>query len=1087
MRSKNKGYLKNFFRSCRLGLAKFFGNFNFASRTRGGKAFKITFLFFIYAASIVGIVFGLINLGKNNENTGLFGKTYNTSYKLNLSTSDEKTAESLTKEATEKFTNYLVYKNVSNNNISYSVKKNSSGSYDGYIYVSYTNVAPYYDDNFKNSDTDGYYDIDPNKYAIDNEASSGITAWYFNPSPGDKTKVENFFTYSYTGTDSAGKPIPQTSSQVFSSNDFDYSSASSDSRDSGENSDDLNNYGITLKLKKSSNEYLDSAGLNTFKSPSDSSNGTTASADTDLQWVVFRNIDQLVNKLNYAKWVVFNYKYMSLNPGKYSGGIQTKWNVYYDNLKSTDSDLVTWAEKAVGTVSTNSNITAITPQYLIVAYEKALGRSFSATNLTNLSNDGDSSLLTVVKNYVVGSVTKVNYRQWFPQITSKKGTISGTNVNSFSLQPYAYESSKYNTSSSSSDDSSSSSSSSTTTATTTQKSSTRSSLISIFKKLALPVEFYTATPSKVDSSTSFGYSSSPNISLSQELTSTGLTDSNNSIVGNSTSQYFGTNSWVSNPYIEKSLISKLSAYNSIFLASGVIILLIAIIVSVLYRIPGFMGAFSIIASFAFSISLLVIFKIDISIPSILALFIGLIISVASVSTTMERMRKLIEQKNSVFDSIQTGIKKSMLTIVDLHVALMVLGISIFFISKGENSSFGISLLLSSLLSVGSLFVFFLIPMFAYSSFRFSWNVKVNMFYFLNKKDKKIKLRFSPKKWWIIWAIVLFIIILGAILLSILGLNNSIYNGGSFFYITVLGNTDSLKVDINQVFNSIKNAIGNDWTLSMRNISEYPSAVVNSITSSGYYYVVIQGYSSTTHSLDAISNLLSSTIKKYYTDSSLQTAILNSINVNVVSNDLLSSLFSHSIYALLAGYGFISIYYAVRLNALSVIPVFIVSCISTMVSIAIIYIAQIEINLLIIYVLLSSGVLSNAFSCLYISVTKTRFVRRKVFEAKKIQMFVLNNMRSLLNVIYIALLSNVIIFALLAGLVSPITIWLLISLMIVNIISIPLGFFLTAHLYYFVILIRQKYVLSIINSFDNRINSELKERDEQLILGINKFH
>lgn len=162
-------------------------------------------------------------------------------------------------------------------------------------------------------------------------------------------------------------------------------------------------------------------------------------------------------------------------------------------------------------MSTNSNITAITPQYLIVAYEKALGRSFSATNLTNLSNDGDSSLLTVVKNYVVGSVTKVNYKQWFPQITSKKGTISGTNVNSFSLQPYAYESSKYNTSSSSSDDSSSSSS--TTTATTTQKSSTRSSLISIFKKLALPVEFYTATPSK-DPTTGSGYYSLPSLSLS---------------------------------------------------------------------------------------------------------------------------------------------------------------------------------------------------------------------------------------------------------------------------------------------------------------------------------------------------------------------------------------------------------------------------------------------------------------------------------------------------------------------------------------------------------------------------------------------
>lgn len=1111
MRLKNKkGHIKKFFRTCKIGLASFFANFNFVSRTKGGKVFKITFFFFLYAAAVVGIVFGLINLGKNNEKNGLFGNTYNTSYKLNLSTTNEATAESLTKEATEKFTNYLVYKNINANNISYSVKKNSSNGYDGYIYVSYTNVAPYYDDNFKNSDTDGYYSIDPNKFAIDSQSSSTLSVWYFNPKPSDTTKVENYFTYTNS---SGGK-----SSQVLSSSNFDYLSARSDKRGNGENADDLNNYGVSLKLKGDLyKKNLQSAGLETIKEDSNSSNGSTVDTSSDLQWVVFKNIDQLVNKLNYAKWVVYNYKYMSLSPSKYSGGVQTKWNVYYDNLKSTDSNLVTWAEKAVGTITSGSNnINTITPQYLIVAYEKALGRSFTATNLTNLSNDGDSSLLDVVKDYVVGSVTKVNFKQWFPQITESKKTISANDVTSFSIQPYAYESSNYNSTSSSDSSTSTSSatttqsavvstttttkdsttsastSSASTTATTAQKTATRSSLIYNFKNNSLPVEFYTARPTKVDATTSWGYSSYPYIVVDQELSSSTLSETNNTIVNTNrnTSNYFGSTSWVSNPYVETNIISKISSYNSMFLASGVILLIIAIIVSVLYRIPGVFGAFAVIASFAFSLSLLVVFKIDISLPSILALFIGLIATVVSISLTMERMRKLIQQRNSVFDSIQTGIKKSMLTVVDIHVALMVLGLSIFFISKGETNNFGITLLLSSLLSIGSLFAFFLIPLFAYSSFRFSWNIKMNMLHFVKQTNSKVRLRFSPKKWWIIWGVLIFVALFGLILFFILGLKNSIYNGGTFLYITALGNTDTSKINVNDFFTAVKSALGGSWTLSIRNVSDYPSAVVNSIPSSGYYYVVIQGYNSSSYSLTAIQEQLTAIINKYYnsnTTTGLATAIINNINVNNVSSALLSSLFLRAICALLAGYGFMSIYYAVRLNALTVIPVFAVSCVTTMFSIALMYIVQVQIDIMFIYAVLSTGVVSNVFSCLYISVAKTRFVRRKIFEARKIQFFVLNNMRSLLNVVYLGLISNVIIFGLLAGLVSPVTISLFLTVMAVNIISIPLGFLLTAHLYYYVILIRQKYVLSIINSFDNKISSELIERDEQLIMGINKFH
>lgn len=142
---------------------------------------------------------------------------------------------------------------------------------------------------------------------------------------------------------------------------------------------------------------------------------------------------------------------------------------------------------------------------------------------------------------------------------------------------------------------------------------------------------------------------------------------------------------------------------------------------------------------------------------------------------------------------------------------------------------------------------------------------------------------------------------------------------------------------------------------------------------------------------------------------------------------------------------------------------------------------------IFYVLVLSGIMSMLFSCLYVSVTKTRFVKRRIFDAEKIQNFILNNMRSLYNVVYVTLMANLVIFVILASFISPAVVLLFINILIANSIAIPLGFFLIAHLYYYVILIRQKYVQTIVNNFDNKINNNFIETDEQLIMGINKFH
>ncbi|RXY96862.1 hypothetical protein D8X55_02385 [Malacoplasma penetrans] len=1123
---KIKNGFNNFFGSVKLGFYNFFKSFNFASRSKGSKVFKSLFFFFLCAGSIVGVVFGLINLGENNRSQGLFGNTYNSSYRLDVSSAtSESQAKDLASKAAEKFSNYLSYNNVKTNNINYEVKSGSNNGYEAYLYVSYSNVSLYYDDNFKNSSTGGYYEIDPNIYGINNARSNTVSAYYFNP---QGTTPQDVFTFNNTRS---GSGTNSRRSQVFTTSDFDYSSATIDTRKSGENSDNLNNYGINLKLTGSSYEYLNDAGLDasnslSFASQSSSSSddaGSTATANSDLQWIVVKDIDQLVNLLNYAKWVVLNYNNYRGNTSV-SGGTQTKWMVYYDYLNSTNSSLVTWAEKAVNWTTNKTTVSAITPEYLIAAYEYALDHLNSSvkSTISNSSNfpeiqyDGDSSLIEVMKNYVIGVVSKVNYKQWFPSVTSTTTGLSGVSVTNFSIQPSAYQSSSY-TSTASNDSSTSTSSltvntqatgdvstaadttTTTTTTGTTTRESLRSSYISSFKNLAFPTTFYSATPTSRNSSGWITSSNLPTMNLSYEVSNgttssnnNQITDSNNSLVNSNrnTTNYFGLNSWVSSPLIEQSIIDKISTYNSVFLASGVILLLVAIIVSVWYRIPGVMAAFAIIISFGFSISLLAVFQIDISISSILGLFIGVISSVMAASITMERMRRLVLQKNSVFDSIHIAIKKSMLTIIDLNITLIILGLSMFFIAKGELTDMGITMLLSSVFSLVVSFIFFLLPLYTYSGFKFSWSFKRNIWHI--NTNFKHKIHFSSKGWWIVWGVLIGVVVLSGIIFAVVGPNNSVYKNGSFVSMTVLGHTNSSVVDTNALFNAIKNALGSSWNLTFKNTSDYLSAVTGSnLQAQGYYYVVIQGYSQNSYSLETVQNLVRNALNGFYSSttnsSSLINGIVNNVTLSSVSPAVLNTLVLRAVYALLAGYGFLAIYYAIRLNILTVLPVLLTSMLSTSVVVGVSYLVQFEINNLFVYVIAMSGIMSALFSCLYVSVTKTRFVKRRIFDGEKIQNFILNNLCSLYNVVYVTLIANVVIFALLAGLISPTIILLFINILIANAVAIPLGFFLIAHLYYYVILIRQKYVRTIVDNFDNRIRNEFKETDEQLIIGINKFY
>lgn len=940
---------------------KFLNFFTHSSKSAGHKIFKGFAIFLLYALATIGIVFGSINLEKENEKKGLFGESYTITYKLKTNETDANISLAETKEAAENFSNWLLYKGISNNGVSYEVKQetlpgSSTGAVNvGYLYVNFLNINKFYFDQ-----TDEDVNLSASLVGFNHYNNSNIEVWQYNqPANFSGTSHESFY-----------KNVP-----ILSSSNFNYDSSVADKRDEKDSDGKTQNtFGVKMNLQgtydlNEGTKFEEQAKVESYDQK----------VNGKLEWLVFQNMDGLINKLNYGKYVVINYREKTKPGSGASTEEQKKWTIEYQSLKQYDPDLVAWADIASFSQGSTTiyNPAVITKENLVKYYQKAAG----VDDYASYPSDADPTLKTVVDKYLLGSVTKDNYKQWLPST----GTINFARQNEISIQKNG------------------------------ASQTSQTDLIYQFKNTILPVQY--------------------------------LQPSGSAQINNPTEFKLNGTGWISNPYIKEG-VTKLSSYEAILLSLGVVLLLIAIVVSVLYRIPGLMGAFAIISSVAFSAGLLVLLNANFSIATVIGLTIGLILALICVSFSMERVRRLINQKNSIFDSIQTAIKKSMMTTVDINATTIILALSLFFFSKEELSDLGLSLVLTPLLVLGCTFLFFYFPLYIYSADRKFWNVKYSLCKL--QTESKVKIWFNHTKWWIIWGCLLALVILGSILFETVGVHNASFNNGTIVYIT---GVSSDKV------NQLVNAFGSSW---------YGNSFNNGV-------------------FEIISNNSVSYQETQKIVSSVLTGSEYSLHVSVVSPKIATETFISGIYGLLAGFGFSCIYYVVRANVLIVIPIFLVNCLTVLIATSFAYIVQLPISNLFVYAVATSGLISNIFACLFVSVIRTRFNRRKIFEKDKIELFIVNNLKSLLNTTFIVMASNLVVYLLLAFLVSTTTLFMFLNIAICSIIAMYVSYFLIAHMYYYVIIVRQLYINNIFYNIDNKINNKFVEVDEQLIYSINKFH
>ncbi|MGL4647384.1 MAG: hypothetical protein ACRCVI_01525, partial [Mycoplasmoidaceae bacterium] len=283
------------------------------------------------------------------------------------------------------------------------------------------------------------------------------------------------------------------------------------------------------------------------------------------------------------------------------------------------------------------------------------------------------------------------------------------------------------------------------------------------------------------------------------------------------------------------------------------------------------------------------------------------------------------------------------------------------------------------------------------------------------------------------------------LLFTIGIPNSLdFKSGTSLYIYQ-------GVNVNEVIN----AIGGNWTIK--------------ISTDNFLWIQSSSFYSESEIINALAGFGINSNDLFVAESNV--SIMNKIaSINTVS--------------LLAASGFVAIYAFIRLGVFAVLPIFLSTILITLFSAALQYIFFIQIESYFIYAMAFIFVLTNILSVALISIIKSRFTSRKVFNAEEIKLFLQRNIMNLSHLWF----SLIIIIPLSIGIsmifISTSLVWTFLTILIASLICIPLTLLLNSYLYYQILIFRQKYIKNII--FDNISNTAYKfdAVDEEIIEGIN---
>ncbi|MGL4647385.1 MAG: hypothetical protein ACRCVI_01530, partial [Mycoplasmoidaceae bacterium] len=746
--------------------------------------FKFFLIIGIIITSIISIFFSIDYFVKTNNNNGEFGDTYNIKYEVDLEVNPEnknlagsndnslQSSEARLKKVASSFENWLFTKKIYNNGVQYSIKEKevlSPSSQPAYVGWIFTNLY-----NIKDVSFLQFEDVkqDPMRVINDNTANNfvEIIPYDKNLTPQNNPK-NNEILINTLGLNVENGKVSETikESEINSSLDLE---------------------GVEFRIDNAVNieQFMDyKAGLN-----------DPSTSGSNYKWFVFNDLDKLVQRLNYVKSVAYwnnaknHQEYIrlgnegllpitlydqSLYEGTTPPGVNNLNHIRF-LYEALSDDEKKWGD--IAATSADAAV-AVTKKNVLDFYNQFDSTSTSGSKDKTTGNF-DASIQPIVKNYIIGEITYQNYHMWFPEAHELSAISEESRSKNSRLAPPG---------------------------TIAGPKEVRTFKIPFDESITLPNFLFLNGNNKSpwELLTFFkDYSSfAPIVSFNR-----------NSIIPDKTEplSFYGSGN-ILPPLIKDSIIG-LSAYESIFLASGIILLTIGIIVSIIYRVPGLIATLSIAFTTTVTIAFSGLLGLTFSFGSFLAIILGTILTLSSVIIFLERIRKNIIDNKSIFDSSWISINKSIATILDIHIVSIIIGLVVALLGTLEMIDFGFELILTSLTSLISVFFIFIFVQYGFSKSKLFWNKKL----YFSRIEKKIRNHkedeakfikimnssFGLSKWSFIVVIGIFISVIITVitLLFTIGIPNSLdFKSGTSLYIYQ-------GVNVNEVIN----AIGGNWTIKI---------------------------------------------------------------------------------------------------------------------------------------------------------------------------------------------------------------------------------------------------------------------------------
>ncbi len=557
-------------------------------------------------------------------------------------------------------------------------------------------------------------------------------------------------------------------------------------------------------------------------------------------------------------------------------------------------------------------------------------------------------------------------------------------------------------------------------------------------------------------------------------------------------------------------ITHLSAFNGSLVGVSVLLLVIGIIVSLLYKVPGVLGFIASLFSFGLSLIMMTSLNSIYSISSFLSLLIGVITMFLPIINSQNSLRNAIRYKKfNIFNSFVYSIKKFIKISIATFIPAVLISLVFLFFGKYRINELGSSLILvmfANIIAIGFIFlIMYSISYYLY--FKNKPNLLVNASYvkkldslrFFNDNqndvlisnsliDKSINNLFNSSNFVkkLIWSLPILIIVLaviGCVLLATIGPGYSQY----FHYSTeIIINFNSADANgVEQFINAMS---------AENNLTWLSQELINNVYKNGNGDWISQIILISKNNMN-VNQIMEWVLNNHIRldSNAINPTTLWNINIEDISyttnNPYISNLLlTNAVNCMFISLAFLIIFSIVFFNIINFLPIFLISCFNIFISFGIINLLRIpvDINSIVVWLFvftLSTIIIYNIYTELLFEFNKKENYTYKQIITKNIEQL-RQNIKSSLYIIFSSLVYGlgIMLFISVEFIFNQLILFICILLLYFIICMLSLLFF-SISMY-----LREIYLANVRKNKRNIDNKVIYDKvDEQAVIGINHFN